>query len=282
VQIIKGEKMSKYSVVLVAVLLVLMAAGAWAYPNLDGATGLVTVPTAEVTPANNVDFALDYQKTTDGIQIFPARVSGGVTDRLELSAAYAKANGDLWDYIPVNNFWDIGIKYAFMSEPKNNFGLAVGGSYGKVNVDYYDSANVSKAYAVISKNLGKSLGDSKTINLKAHAGLLWAKVDQDYFDNGTLTRPFVGLEVCGKNKSDLALEYRWKDNQIDDKAVFSAVLRYPLGVDLQQPFWLEVGTTNGGLIGYGAQDSKLFVGVAYRYAPQAAKTSGKRNKSWGY
>lgn len=272
--------MRKYSVLLVALLLLVMAAGAWAYPNLQGATGLVTIPTAEVTPSGVIDFALDYQKMEDSLKIYPFRVNGGVTDRLELSAAYAKANGDLWGWIPLNNFWEAGAKYALMTEPKNKIGLAVGGSFGKVDVDFFDNVDVSKCYAVLSKDLGKTLGDRKAIAVKAHAGLVWAKVG-DPVDE-TLTRPFVGLELCGKNKASLGLEYRWKDDSLEPEAAFSAVLRYPLGEDVLQPLWLEVGTTNGGLLGYGGEESKLFVGLAYRFAPQTVKATGQRTKSWGY
>jgi hypothetical protein len=257
-----------------------MAGGAWAYPNLQGATGLVTIPTAEVTPAGTIDFALDYQKMDDCLKVYPARVNGGVTDRLELSAAYAKASGDLWGWIPLNNFWDVGGKYALLTESKNKIGLAVGGSFGKVDVEYVDAVDVTKCYAVLSKDLGKTLGYSKTIDLKAHAGLVWAKVGDPI--DVTLTRPFVGMEVCGKNKASLGLEYRWKDSDLEPEAVFSAVLRYPLGEDLMQPLWLEVGTTNGGLMGYGGEESKLFVGIAYRFAPQTVKATGQRSKSWGY
>jgi len=273
--------MRKYSVLFAALLLLVVAAGAWAYPNLHGATGLVTIPTAEVTPTGTIDFALDYQKMEDCLKIYPARINGGVTDRLELSASYAKASGDLWGWIPLNNFWEVGGKYALMVEPKDKFGLAVGGSYGQVDIDYFDAAKVSKAYAVVSKNFGKSLGYNKGINLKGHAGLIWANIDQDYVDE-TITRPFVGLELCGKNKANLALEYRWKDCDLEPEAVFSAALRYPLGEDLLQPLWLEIGTTNGGLMGYGGEENKLFVGLAYRFAPDAVKATGQRTKSWGY
>jgi|WetSurMetagenome_2_1015567.scaffolds.fasta_scaffold120235_2 hypothetical protein len=274
--------MTRYSVLLVALVLVILAVGAWAYPDLQGATGLVTLPTAGVAPVDTINFALDYQKMSDDVKIYPARLNGGVTDRLELSAVYAKADGDVFGFVPINNFWEVGTKYAFMTEPKNKFALAVGGAYGNVDVDYFDNVTVSKLYAVISKNLGKALGDKKTIDLKAHAGLIWAKVDDPM--DVTLTRPFVGLEVCGKNKSSLALEYRWKDSNLEPKALFSAALRYPLGTGLNQPLWLEAGTTNGGLMGYGSQDSKLFVGVAYSFSAAEKKVpaSGKRTKSWGY
>ena len=54
--------MKKYLGLWIVALLVLCAASAWAFPTLDGISGLVTVPTAEVTPVGTVDLAAgDYE-----------------------------------------------------------------------------------------------------------------------------------------------------------------------------------------------------------------------------
>ncbi len=79
------------------------------------------------------------------------------------------------------------------------------------------------------------------------AGVLYQKVNVDLsneigiFDDGdlviggsfswdladdSLTRPFVSFEFLGTDRTSVGVEYRWKDSTLDDKAVFSAVLRH--------------------------------------------------------
>ena len=63
---------------------------------------------------------------------------------------------------------------------------------------------------------------------------------------------------------DRELEYRTKDNDLDAKAVFSAVLRRPAGRGLH---W-EFGTTNASPLGLGLEDQEVFLRLGYDYPPE--------------
>jgi len=83
------------------------------------------------------------------------------------------------------------------------------------------------------------------------AGIYYLKADPDLGKGFSLTRPFLGMEFLGAGGTALALEYRWKDSDLDNKALFSAVLT------------AELGSTNSSPIGLGLDDQDWFVRVGY-------------------
>jgi len=247
------------TVLLAAVVLVLGAMAAGAYPTLGGATGLVTLPTAEVAPAGMVDLAVDYQKTEAAgieLKLWPARAVAGLAKNAELWFGYNRMNGNSEDA----TLWNGGAKYAFLQEPKDKVSLAIGGSLGRLENDGH--MNEASAFLVASKNLGKEKSAGEQPSARLSAGLVWLKfgdpADYDF------TKPFLGVEVFGKAGGSLALEYRFKDDGADLEAPFSSVLRYPLG-GVGAPLWVEVGTTNAAFESLGNDESDFFVGVGYRF-----------------
>ncbi len=88
-------------------------------------------------------------------------------------------------------------------------------------------------------------------------GIMYINLDPDVGDSESLTRPFVNLEFTGEGGTTLGLEYRWKDDDMDCKAVFSAVLRHPLSEETT----VEVGTTNASPTGLGLDDQDWFVRI---------------------
>ena len=91
------------------------------------------------------------------------------------------------------------------------------------------------------------------------AGIYYLKADPDLGKGFSLTRPFLGMEFLGAGGTALALEYRWKDSDLDNKALFSAVLRHPFS----EQFTAELGSTNSSPIGLGLDDQDWFVRVGY-------------------
>jgi hypothetical protein len=251
--------MRKYLGLWIVALLVLCAASAWAYPTMDGASGLVTVPTAEVTPTGAVDLAVDYTKIDwwgNDTKLYPVRLNAGVAERLELSASYDSANDE---FDEVNSIWTVGAKYAFLTEAKDNIGLALAASWGKIDVDFDDVAVTKVALAVT-----KTFPVDTNLKLKATAGAVYVNANDDSgWINGDTTRPYVGVELIGEKGANLALEYRWKDSDIENKSTFSAALRLPLTQQENAPLWLQVGTSNGALI--SLDDQRFFAGLCYRF-----------------
>jgi len=135
---------------------------------------------------------------------------------------------------------------------------------------------VTDLYAVATFDL-TSMGASEWgagSKLLGSAGLLWKRVSADMtvnvpdaedrfvFDMAeTLTRPFVALEYMGADKTGLGLEYRWKDNDLDEKAVWSAVLRHQFDKGVS----VEVGTTNANQLGLGMDNQNWFARVGYTF-----------------
>jgi hypothetical protein len=256
--------MKKYLGLWIVALLVLGAASAWAYPTLDGVSGLVTVPTAEVTPTGAVDLAVDYTKIdwwsdlcpVGDTKMYPVRINAGVAENLELSGNYTFLNED--DDV-LESIWSVGAKYAFLTEAEDEIGLAISGSWGNIQTDDEDDDVTLTRFALA---FTKSFPVDDDLTVKATAGAAYLKLG-DWFDESYI-RPYVGLELVGEKGANLGLEYRWKDSDIDQKSVFSAVLRLPLMPDAENsPLWLEVGSTNGSIIGFDDQD--FFGGLCYRF-----------------
>jgi hypothetical protein len=257
--------MGKYSVLLAAVLLMLCAIGACAYPNFDGATGIVTLPNTEVAPLGTVNVAVSYQtmyEVGDDITVWPGRINAGVADKLELSADYTLFEIDN-DSAP-NYQWTAGAKYAILQEPTDELGLAIGGSYGRIVGDDDDMA-VTRAYLAASKDFDLVKDPMNPVKGKFTLG--WAYIKFGDSADFTISKPFAALEFTGETGATLGLEYRCKDSDVEPGAVFSAVARVPVTED--KAWWVEIGTTNSF---YGAinmfDDQKTFYGIAYQFNPQ--------------
>ena len=263
-------------------MLALGAIAGWAYPTMSGATGLVTLPTAEVVPQGVVDIAVDYQDNvgeaiemydTEDVQIMPIRATIGVAESLEVWGGYTLVKVEDWDDAKL---WNVGGKYQIMSEAAgDDVSVAVGGSFGKFDNDI--EVDVTNAFLVASKDISTSVAPNQPIGATAHLGVIWIDLEDTDIDE-SLTEPFIGLEIFGEKGASLVVEYRFKDDSLDDSAPFSAALRYPIG---ESPLMIQVGTTNAAFAGIGADDNEFFVGLCYTLGEPAAMGSGGGH-SWGY
>jgi hypothetical protein len=126
-----------------------MACAAYAYPTLGGPTGLVTVPTAAVAPAGQLDLAADWFYAGGGVSAtLPLRVLYGIGDQFEIGASYINTEGD------DTNPWSINAKYAL---PVNLVGadVALGATYTNTDSDFVD--NFITVYAAATKELQDNL-----------------------------------------------------------------------------------------------------------------------------
>jgi hypothetical protein len=298
--------MNKRLLTLPVLAALLLAAGSgvgFAIPSLGGPTGIVSVPTAAVAPANALQAALSYQTfkmeqiqsaamyqvgqawqmySTSGKEDFTVwslQALTGITDKAELWAAYSSVR-DTED----SHLWGIGGKILLTKEPEEAAALAVGASYQKwANavivpvVTLYDSTasvslapsdvDVTKLYLVATKDFTPMKGEKwewgpgAGTRMLGSLGLMYLKADPDVGESNSLTRPFLGFEFVGAGGTTLGLEYRWKDSDLDAKAIFSAVLRHRFSPEVTA----EVGTTNASPIGNGLDDQEVFVRVGYSF-----------------
>jgi hypothetical protein len=270
---------------LALMMAVAIAAGSGAVvamPSLGGPTGIVSVPNALVAPTGQLQTALTYQSQTYASSMYGDNVDAtywalnvltGVTDEAELWAAYALVDQDMPTGSETANMWAIGGKYQFTKEPEDQASLAVGGSWeswsdsvlaGGGSMYGTGDFDVFKAYIVATKDFTPMTGQAWEwseggVRMLGSVGLMYTKLSPDQGDSMSMSRPFVGLEFLSAKATALGLEYRWKDDDIDMKSVFSAVLRYRFSPVIEA----EIGTTNAGPAGIGLDDQDFFVRVGY-------------------
>jgi hypothetical protein len=268
---------------LLAAFTVVAASGAaFAMPSLGGPTGIVSVPNALVAPPGQLQAALSFQSQTNSmysadvdVSMWQLNVLAGVSQGAELWAAYALADQDTPTASETAHMWALGGKYQFTSEPKDQAALAVGMSMEKwsdlmLASDMYGGGlgdvDVLKAYIVATKDFtpmptGSWETGGSTTRILGSLGIMYVNIDPSGADSETMTRPFVGVEFLGTGGTNLGLEYRWKDDDIDAKAVFSAVLTHRFSPKLEA----QIGTTNAGTSGIGLDDQDIFVRLGYTF-----------------
>jgi hypothetical protein len=225
----------------------------------------------------------------------------GVANGAELWAAYSKDNSDFnvktWGIGGKYQFnaYEKGTdqpKFAIGASYKHATGDNTGIAAFLENIGTYEvpdivetdfdasfdlTEKVTDVYAVATFDF-TSMGASEWgagSKLLGSVGMLWKRVDASMdvhvpdaatsfaFDmSETLTRPFLGLEYEGADKTGLGIEYRWKDNDLDAKAVWSAVLRHQFDKGIS----VEVGTTNANQLGLGMDNQNWFARVGYTFA----------------
>jgi hypothetical protein len=274
-------------VVIIAAVLALSMAAAWAYPTLGGATGIVTLPTADVTPTGSADLAVDYQQATidgdalsslgfgtgmyvleegkgamasfDGsdvdVKSLPARLTVGIAEKAEIWGAYDWLDTD----VGTANIWSGGAKVLLMTEPADECSLGIGGSIGRAEM-FDETLDLASAFLVLSKNISAAVSPDASVTTKLSVGAMWQSLG-DPADIDSI-RPFVGIEFITKESGTFALEYRFKDDKIDAQAPFSAVWRYP--IPDMPALTVEIGTTNAAIGGLGLTDQRIFGGIGYR------------------
>jgi len=245
-------------VLLAAALLAVCAVGASAYPTNDGTTGIVTLPTAEIAPQGTLDLAFaDMPNGPSDDRYLFNRLNVGIAKNVELSVGYTK--GDDKDSYYYDDFVTGGVKYRFLTQAKNKVDLAIGGSLGK-ETWYYGKMTVNKAFLAASKDF--SLDPSMSLTCRGTVGVMYNQFKEgDWSDQ--FTKPYVGIELMGKQGISLSAEYRWRDSDWDDDdALFSSVLRYRFP---KLPLWIEAGTTNGEWIGNSWDNQRGFYGVGYTF-----------------
>ena len=272
-------------VVLAAVLLAVSGASALAIPSLGGPTGIALLPTAKIAPVNEWQTAVGYRSFTTtymyafedvDMSLWTFSALKGVASDAELWIAFTRgSNGEDTD------IWEYGGKYLLSERLLPRTGvladtdIAIGASLGRWTDsptsmppprDYSDTETLRAYFVVTTQLVPGDAGDwewgtAPSTRIIGTAGILYLRVDPDALDSDTLFRPFLGVEVIGQNDLTLALEYRFKDSGIEDDALFSALIRYPIDRSTS----LEVGLSNASPIGLALGEEDLFVRLGYSF-----------------
>ncbi|MHB0938151.1 MAG: hypothetical protein ACYDCO_03945 [Armatimonadota bacterium] len=116
---------------------VALACAAYAYPTLNGPTGLVFVPTAAVAPAGQLQVALDWAYFSDFEDAdIPLRVLYGINDQFEIGAAYFSQEGNEDNAFGINGkfvlpftagdaAWAVGASFFDSDDDDSSFGLSL-------------------------------------------------------------------------------------------------------------------------------------------------------------
>lgn len=269
-----------WMVPLVATAAMALSGGAaFAMPSLGGPTGMVSVPSADIAPTDQWQTAVGWRTfeasgmyEAEDVRVWDFQVLKGVADDAELWAAYSRVT-DGED----TNLWQVGGKYQISSALLPRGGtllgadISVGASLGRWvdSVAMYEDLGITDidvrtAYVVATRQVWPFTRPAEwevvtNTRIIASAGLLYVNLDPELGDSETIVRPFVGAEIAGPSGLTGVLEYRAKDSDVDDDAVFSAAIRKPLGPVSH----IEIGTTNASPIGTGLDDQEFFVRLGY-------------------
>jgi len=264
-----------------------------ALPSLGGPTGIVSVPTAQVLPMNDVEAALSYQIIklegtydsgssanmavhpkalapqradsldspfgTDRLRVWSLQGLAGISERTEAWASFGSVRDGSRE-----NVWGIGLKSQVptkLLKQSKNTALAVGGSFQ----NWDDVGSAEKLYLTATTDLRTFRKPAQTqpsgLPVYGTLGLLWLRAEPEHGSSETLLRPFLGAEAAVGQDTTLGAEYRFSDDSIDAKAIWSFVLRHAF----DQTFSAEIGTTNASPVGTGMDSQGMFVRVGYHF-----------------
>jgi hypothetical protein len=211
----------------------LVAGACWGYPNFVGATGLVSLPTADVQASETLVGAadvLDASRTT-----LVVREVYGVSSRLEIGAMLV---------VGVNDGLAVSAKYKFADD------WAAGGTFIAAN----GASDDSQGYVVYTNV--SPVTDAPGTVFRATAGL--AIIDKAGGDSDA--RPFVGGQLVVSN-TEVVGEYAFRNlNPFKDQIVTLAIRqRIP-----DKRLTAEAGFTNtNGVMLLG--ENVFFVGASYQW-----------------
>ncbi|MEI6519111.1 MAG: hypothetical protein WCO98_03605 [bacterium] len=240
--------------VLILLAIICLCLAAYAYPTLNGDTGLMQIPTADAIPITGFQIAGDIidLKTDNGM---PMRLTVGKKNDMEVFITYFNQNGGakllgggmkkvLWEEIP--GVTSSAIAVGARSLKNDNTGV-----------------NAVELYAVGSKIImGEKFAAYGSAPLRGHLGLMVSRFSGA--GSSTTFSAFGGVSISTKNGDSFMLDYM---PEIKGKAVtyrndsLSAAVRLKAGDNL----WLQAGNSNP----FGLRTNGVTtIGVMYEYGDE--------------
>jgi len=256
---------------LLALLILAVVVGssaAFSYPTLQGPTGLVLLPDANVEPRGQWTLAADYIKVDgdkvpsfavegpsqylEDLNVCPIRLVWGVSNMAELWAAYTDIRDD-----EAVNLWSGGVKIQVHNNPATGVKVAFGGGHSSLQDDVGLDVTADTIYGVVTKE-SRATGQWRW---KGSLGVMYTKFKPEGApedEEEKILEPFVGLEVTAGNLALLG-EYRAKEANVDDEAMWSAGARYMITPNLG----IQAGVTNGAIFGIGGPGTSVYYGLSF-------------------
>lgn len=243
----------------VALVLCATALTSWSVPSFYGETGLVQIPTAEITPTFDFDVALGYANTLAGddeISIYPLRVNYGLAPQVEVSAFYADSLTGGGAAITGG-----GVKWRFLTEDVLDF--QPGAALGVRTVRDINDVNQTDVYGVVTKTIfARGNWDEVGYAFRAHAGITYTTysgaLDADFYS------PFLGLEYMNSNGTSVIVDAlaEQKDGFVYRAQTISGALRQPIS----ENFVLDLGSTRA--FGDPNNSNTLYLSMNYHYGAE--------------
>lgn len=267
-----------------AVILLMLAGAAFAYPSLLGPTGGANLPVAGVIGKGKIALAADYYQTSETIvnenaqtkttsefsNTYPMRLLYGLTENIEVGVRFdsqdletttldktvsntSKSNSSF-------NTWSVFAKYLLPVEP---FGFAI--APGAVYSDIADTEQTFWQLFLVGSRVLYDNSARGTV-LRGSLGANYTREDSgSAAKNPSAFRGYLDLDLTLANKLNITGEYQTKDTDLDVDPLTTLVVRYPLSNVIS----VELGTTNAGRGGLKmSSEHNLFAGVNCTFGGQ--------------
>jgi hypothetical protein len=238
-------KMRQFITATVVVAAIAVSGAAFAYPTLQGPTGLVTLPTVDLVPYRQFDAAYDYAKQGD-LTLHLFRFVYGASETAEIYGTWGSVDNQ-----DVDNTFTLGGKFLLPKSYGMGGKWALGGDWQQLS----DSVRVKVMRAYLTGSFDITKG-------RVHAGLMFIDADVEGAGSQSAIRPFIGAELSMPNADTLGAELRFRASDIEQKTLFSVVYRH----SFPNSKWAgELGFTNGAALGLGGDNTEFFVGAKGRF-----------------
>jgi hypothetical protein len=203
------------------VLAIFIASPVSAEPTINGPTGLIINPTADITELEHAWISLNFFDN-NGNTVWTTNLTGTVSEQFEISAGgtFAENGGDGLTF---------GGKWLFMRESENRPGAAAGVLFNDVS-----GSNTTTFYAVASKFF--YFGEDASENASIHGGINLVTGDSD-----DTFEFFGGLDVMIVEDFIAIAEFNTDESNIFEGFTFG--LRYYFGPQVTG----QIATIDGDL-----------------------------------
>jgi hypothetical protein len=251
------------AVLAVATVAILGIAGAArADLNINGETGLILNPTAEIVQKGHPQIQANYYHMDGGYNDKFYGLYGAIqaSDNLEVSAGIDKFKSDYepWD----RSGFDVGVKYQLLKQSEKGFDLAIGAGYDR------GLNNNTRVYAAATKAFGNA---NNRAPIKGTVGVRWDRVvnfDEGFNYHSSQVSAFAGVEVPVIRNGELSLIGEIQSKNINDDFYYNAKFPYAIGLRYSphdQAFSVTSGLQRQGIETPFSNGSEFFVQVGYTF-----------------
>ncbi len=224
-----------------------IAGAAMAYPSLAGPSGTGVLPNTAVAGAGQLQTAVDiYDAQQVADPTLPIRLEYGAGKNMEVGGGITA--GD-------TTGWNLNGKISYPSTTRGGADWAIGARYAYIDTQEF-ARDAYQVYGVASKDF-----HSGSTYMRGSVGMNWTALHYAASDDtANALRPFVSVNFRFPNRVNVALDYQFRNDELESSALYSVVARYPFSESLAG----EVGFTNMNLDGVtGNYATGFFVGANY-------------------